>query len=130
MKAAKAVLLLALAGTSAAAVISSRRGKSDTNPLAKTIELLSSLEAKIVKEGEEEAKAYKEYVEWCDDAAANLANEIKTLTSKKEELTATIAKASADIEAAASKIEELAGAIAAADGELKDATAIREKEHE
>jgi hypothetical protein len=129
MKAA-VVLLFLVGGTSASIAKKSSRGRSDTNPLAKTIELLSSLEAKIVKEGEEEAKAYKEYIEWCDDAAANLAYEIKTLTSKKEELTATIAKASSDIEAAASKIEELAGAIAAAEGELKDATAIREKEHE
>ena len=30
------------------------------------------------KEGEEEAKAFSDYVEWCDEAAANLRNEIKT----------------------------------------------------
>merc|ERR1719375_895259 len=71
----------------------------DVNPLSKTIELLDSLSAKIKAEGEAEAKAYKEYVEWCDDASANLKYEIKTGEAKKEELQATITKSAADIEA-------------------------------
>jgi len=54
-----------------------------TNPLGKVIELLTSLEAKIIKEGEVEAKAYKEYIEWCDDATKNTAYEIETAKNKR-----------------------------------------------
>merc|ERR1719197_2157254 len=99
-----------------------------SNPLGKVFELMDSLAAKITAEGEEEAKAFKEYFAWCDDAAANLHNEIKTGTKKQEDLEAAISKASADIEASTAKIEDLSGAISADEKELKAATAVREKE--
>merc|ERR1719482_1163540 len=89
---------------------------------------MDSLSAKITAEGEAEAKAYKEYVEWCDNAAANVKYEIKTATSKKEELEATIAKSTDDSSSSASKIEDLAASISADESELKDATTVREKE--
>merc|ERR1719163_126125 len=101
---------------------------SVANPLGKVMELMDSLTAKVTAEGEEEAKAFKEYFEWCDEAAANLHNEIKTGTGKKEELEASIAKATAGIEACTVKIEDLSGAISADEKELKEATAVREKE--
>merc|ERR1719335_1121134 len=82
------------------------------DPLGKVFELMAELTAKITKEGEEEAKAFNDYVEWCDDAAANLHNEIKTGTEKKAELESTISKCKADIEACSVKIEDLSGAIA------------------
>jgi len=98
------------------------------DPLGKVFELMSSLSAKITAEGEAEAKAFGDYVEWCDNAAANLHNEIKTGASKKEELEATISKCNADIEACSVKIEDLSGAISADEKELKEATAVRTKE--
>jgi len=100
----------------------------DVNPLSKTIELLDSLTAKITAQGAEEAKAYTEYVSWCDDASSNLKYEIKTGAAKKEELEATIVKATADIAACEDKIEDLAGSIAADEKELAEATAVRQKE--
>jgi len=99
-----------------------------SNPLGKVIELMDSLTAKITAEGEEEAKAFKEYFEWCDDAAANLHNEIKNGNKKQEDLEAAISKASADIEAGSAKIEDLSAAISADEKELAEATAVREKE--
>jgi len=99
-----------------------------SNPLGKVMELMDSLKAKITGEGEAEAKAFKEYYEWCDDSAANLHNEIKNGAKKQEDLEAEIGKASADIEAGSGKIEDLSGAISADEKELKEATAIREKE--
>merc|ERR1719238_2635281 len=123
MKAAM-ICAFVIAGISAAFAV-----RTDVNPLSKTIELLDSLSAKITAEGEAEAKAYKEYVEWCDDASSNLKNEIKTGEAKKEELGATITKAAADIEASDDKIEDLAGSIAADEKELKEATAVRAKEN-
>merc|ERR1719201_2262040 len=101
---------------------------ANSNPLGKVIELMDSLTAKITAEGEEEAKAFKEYFEWCDDAAANLHNEIKTGTKSQEELEAAISKAAAGIDACTAKIEDLSAAIAADDTELKEATAVREEE--
>jgi len=99
-----------------------------TNPLSSVISLLGELEAKIKAEGEVEEKAYKEFTEWCDDAARNKEYEVKTATANKEKLTAAISKAAGDIEAASGKIEELAAGIATDEADLKSATQIRKKE--
>merc|ERR1719333_1397031 len=104
------------------------RSDASINPLGKVLELMDTLNAKIVAEGEEEAKAFKEYFAWCDDAAANLHNEIKTGSKKQEDLEAAISKAKADIEASSAKIEDLSAAISADEKELAEATAVREKE--
>merc|ERR1719408_1069979 len=100
----------------------------ESNPLGKVFELMGALEAKIVKEGEAEAKAFKEFFEWCDSSAQNLNNEIKTGKTNQEKLTAKIDELTSDIEVATAKIEELSAAIATNEGELKDATAVRNKE--
>jgi hypothetical protein len=118
------VLLFLTLSTAAGAV----RDDASTNPLSKVIALMDSLTAKITAEGEAEAKAFKEYVEWCDDAAANLHYEIKTGSKEKEDLEASIGKATADISASTTKIEELSASISADETELKEATAVRAKE--
>ena len=100
----------------------------ESNPLGKVLELIDELSAKIIKEGEAEAKAFKEYFEWCDDTAKNGAFAIKTATAEKEKLTAKIGKLSATIEDAETKIEELVASITKDTKELDEATAIREKE--
>merc|ERR1719321_1384313 len=99
------------------------------NPLQKVIELISELEAKILKEGEAEEKAYKEFFEWCDDAARTKKFELKTASAEKEKLEATIAKAVSDSDDATESIEELAASIATNEADLKAATEIRDKEH-
>ena len=100
----------------------------DSNPMAKVIELMDGLAAKVTADGEAAAKTYKEYFEWCDDSAKNTQFAIKTASSEKEELEAKIADLTATIETSSGKIEDLAGAIASDEKELKEATAIREKE--
>merc|ERR1719498_174047 len=122
---ATSFVLILLAGASAT---SATGAEATANPLGKVIELMDSLTAKITAEGEEEAKAFKEYFAWCDDAAANLHNEIKTGTKKQEDLEAAISRAAADIEANTAKIEDLSASISADEKELKEATAVREKE--
>jgi hypothetical protein len=102
--------------------------EQQSNPLGKVFELMTALEAKIVKEGEAEAKAFKEFFEWCDDASKNINYEIETGKKSQEKLTAKIGELASDIEVAESKVEELAGAIATNEGELKQATSIRDKE--
>jgi len=101
---------------------------SDANPMDKVFELMDDCAAKVKADGEAEAKAYKEYFEWCDDTAKNTQFEIKTHTSEKEELEATIGEETANIAASTTKIEELSAAIASDTAELKEATGIREKE--
>jgi hypothetical protein len=117
----KAVLLLILALAPATVA-------EESNPLGKVFELMSALEAKIVKEGEAEAKAFKEFFEWCDSSSQNLNNEIKTGSKNQEKMTAKIDELTSDIAVATSKIEELSGAIASNEAELSDATSIRNKE--
>jgi len=102
--------------------------RAKVDPLAKVIQLLDGLTAKITKQGEVEAKAYKEFVEWCDDAAANKGFEIKTATTKKAELEAAIGKSASDADAAGTKIEELAGSISSGEGDLKSASEVRKRE--
>merc|ERR1719217_574544 len=95
----------------------------------KVIELLSGLEAKLIKEGEAEQKAYEEFVEWCDSGARDKRFEVKTAKALKEKLEAKIAKAESTAQAAVTSIEELSASIATNEADLKAATEIRDKEH-
>merc|ERR1719409_2260977 len=104
-------------------------GAEQSNPLGKVFELMSALEAKIVKEGEAEAKAFKEFFEWCDQASQNLNFEIKTAKKNQEKLEAKIGELTSDIDVADSKIEDLSAAISKNDADLQEATAVRDKEH-
>jgi len=105
-----------------------RAEESTSNPLAKVIELMDDCSSKVQSDGEAEAKAYKEYFEWCDDVDKNTRNEIKTSTAQKEKLTSSIEKAKSQIEVSTSKVEELAEAISKDEKELEGATKIRKEE--
>ena len=61
MQAVTVVLFLVAFGTPASA--------TDSNPMSKALDLIDALAAKISAEGESEAKAYAEFVEWCDDTS-------------------------------------------------------------
>mmetsp|Transcript_35059 Transcript_35059/g.81389 ORF Transcript_35059/g.81389 Transcript_35059/m.81389 type:complete len:707 (-) Transcript_35059:70-2190(-) len=98
------------------------------NPLEKVLELLTELSAKVTKEGEAEAAAYKEFFEWCDDASRDTQNAITTSTAQKGKLEAKISALGSDVESSMSKIESLAGATSASGTELKEASEIRAKE--
>jgi len=104
-------------------------GTSDTNPLAKVLDLMDDLKAKIIAEGEAEAKAYDEYLQWCQNSVQESGFAIETATKEKGELEAKITELTAEIEESGTKTEDLASAIASNEGDLKAATAIREKEY-
>jgi len=118
-----ALLGLLTAGSSLAAT-----SQAQTNPLAKVLDLIDALSAKIVKEGEAEQKAYDEYLQWCQNAVQETGFAIETATKEKGELEAKLVELAAEIEASSSKIEDLAAAIATNEADLSSATAIREKE--
>jgi len=101
---------------------------SATNPMDQVYKLMDECAAKVQKDMDAEAKAYKEYFEWCDDAAKNSQFEIKTATAEVAELQAKIGEETSNIAASNSKIEDLAASIAKDEKELEAATAVREKE--
>jgi len=101
----------------------------EASPIAKIIQMISDLQAKILAEGAESQKLYEEFAEFCEHRSKDLQYDIKTGKDEKAELEATIAKEEAKSGALDEKIGELAGAIATDEGDLKKATEIREKEY-
>merc|ERR1719199_2474141 len=91
------------------------------NPLGKVLELMDELTAKVKADGEAEAKAFKEYFEWCDEVNTNTKFAIEAATKQKDKLEATIGDASSEIEVSGTKIEELAADISTGTAELEKA---------
>jgi len=120
------IITCVLALTSAPTVLGAIA--KEASPISKVIELLSSLEAKIMKEGAASQKTYDEFAEWCEDRSKELSFEIKTLESEKEGLEADIANDKAEIAALHAKIEEVTAEIHADEKDLAAASDVREKE--
>lgn len=97
--------------------------------MQKVVQLLGELEMKIIKDGEEEKKAFDNFMEWCRTGAKDKEYEIKTAKADIEDLTATIGKADSDLATTASKIEDLGASLSTNDADLKAAAGIREKEN-
>jgi chromosome segregation ATPase len=100
----------------------------NVSPIAKVLEMIEELQAKIIAEGETAQKIYEEYSEWCEEEAKNLQYEIKTGKAEIEDLKATIGEEAALIESLTAKVDQLSGDIATDEADLKAATAIRTKE--
>merc|ERR1719181_2062440 len=79
---------------------------SNMDPIAKVLMMLEDLQVKVKKAGEAEDKAFKEFFDWCDDAASDAKHSIKDSTKAKEKAEATISKMTADIEDADTSIAE------------------------
>jgi uncharacterized coiled-coil DUF342 family protein len=101
---------------------------SQVNPIEKILEMISDLQAKVIKEGEDAQKEYDEYAEWCEDRSTQLGFEIKTGKAEVAELKATIEEETASSAALETKIEELSNDIKTDEADLDAATKIREKE--
>merc|ERR1719310_259453 len=102
---------------------------SKANPIEKILEMISDLQAKVIKEGEEAQKEYDEYAEWCEDRSTSLGFEIKTGKAEVEELKATIEEETSTAAALETKIEELSNDIKTDEADLVVATKIRNKEN-
>jgi predicted nucleic acid-binding Zn-ribbon protein len=121
---AAAVLVFAT-GISSALSVATRTA----SPIQKVVSLLTSLEAKVIKDGEVEQKAFAKYVDWCKNGAKDLEFSAITAQSEIEDLTATIGQAESDIQNMDSKVGDLTTEIASNEADLKAATGIRKKEH-
>jgi len=64
----------------------------DASPIAKIIQMIADLQAKILAEGVESQKVYEEFAEYCEHRSKDLQYEIKTGKDEKAELEAAIAK--------------------------------------
>jgi len=101
---------------------------AEATPVAKVVQLLSDLEAKIVGEGVDAQKVYDEFAEFCEDKSKDLMFDIKTGKNTVAELKATIAEETSLIESLDAKISDLAASIGTDEADLKAATEIRAKE--
>jgi len=101
-----------------------------TNPIAKVLQMLDDLSATVIAEGEASHKLYSEVAKFCEDRHDQIDPEIKTGTSEIAGLQAAIGEANSKISAATTQIEELAASVAADEKDLKEATNIRNKEHD
>jgi predicted nucleic acid-binding Zn-ribbon protein len=98
------------------------------SPVQKVIELLGSLSAKIVAEGDAENRQYESFVEWCEDNAKEMQHELANANEEVEGLEASIEQAKSGIETAESRISELSDSIAEDEQELEKATDVRTTE--
>jgi len=98
------------------------------SPISKVLELMSSLQQKVLKEGEAEQKAYEKFAEWCKDEAVSKQYEIETGEGNVESLKAAIEKETATISVEESKIDDAAKKVAVNSKDLAAATEIRKKE--
>jgi hypothetical protein len=101
-----------------------------SNPLAKVVELIQSLKAKIIDDMGKQDKAYAKYSAWCKQSAGEMTYETDKSSEQQGMLTAKVGKLSADIEVSDTKVKDMTKAISKAEAELKEATAIRKKEAE
>jgi chromosome segregation ATPase len=110
------------------AAATSVQATAEGSPVSKVFEMLSNLQAKIIKEGEEAQKTYDEFSEWCEDRSKNVGFEIKTGKAEIEDLKATIEKDTATMSAMSTKIEELSASIASNEADLAAASKVRAEE--
>merc|ERR1719463_885567 len=122
MKSPVALICLAFLMSSSSAM------GSATDPVAKVLEMLSGLQAKIIVEAQGATKVYDEFAEWCEDKSKELGFEIKTAQGEIEQLQAEIVELTATMDECSTKIDELTGKIATDEADLKAATEIRAKE--
>jgi len=101
---------------------------TQTDPLAKVLQLIDDLTAKVNSDADTSDKVYHEFFEWCDDASTNAQFEIKTAVKQQGKLEAKIGELDSVASVSGTKIEELASSISKAEKELKGATATRKKE--
>jgi len=103
-------------------------GDAQVSPIGKVLEMLSDLEKKIIAEGEESHKVFAEFSEWCEDRSKNLGFEITTGKAEVQELKAKIDEEAATTASLSTKVEELAASLATDEADLKAAVEIRSKE--
>jgi len=124
MKCTFAVLAVAIGAAQAA-----RLAVIET-PMQKVVGLLSQLEAKIESDGKAEQKSYDQYACWCEETLGRKANDISSGKELIDETQALITKLKAEISSHGAEIKQLTKDIAANIEGQREATEVRDKDHE
>merc|ERR1719493_17775 len=102
---------------------------NQVSPITKVLQLLSDMQTKIIAEGEAAHAIYAEFAEMCEERSKNLQFEIKTGEGEIADLKATIAEETALAASLTTKVEELTASIATDEADLEAAIKIRKKEN-
>lgn len=105
-----------------------RSGRAMGNPVQKAMELLSGLQAKLLRQGETSTKVYDEFADWCKTKSRASQQAMQRLKADQEDQKAAIEKASDEVDSLGTKVEELSSRISTDESDLKAATLIRNKE--
>lgn len=119
--------LASLATVRAAQFVSSSR---QTSPVDQVVTLLNELQTTIKADGKTEALAYDKFACWCETTLGEKSKAISDAKTSIEDLQNVILKMKGDLASHAVNIEQLKKDIAANLEAQKEATALREKEHE
>lgn len=101
---------------------------NQASPITKVLQLMSDMQTKIIGEGEESHKLYAEFAEMCEERSKELQFEIKTGKADVADLKAAIDEETALAASLTTKVEELTASIATDESDLDAATKIRAKE--
>jgi hypothetical protein len=98
---------------------------NQVSPITKVLQLMSDMQTKIIGEGEAAHALYAEFAEMCEERSKNLQFEIKTGKGEIADLKAVIDEETATAESLTTKVEELTASIATDEADLDAATKIR-----
>jgi len=101
---------------------------NQVSPITKVLQLMSDMQTKIIGEGDAAHALYAEFAEMCEERSKNLQFEIKTGKGEIADLKAVIDEETATAESLTTKVEELTASIATDEADLAAATKIRAKE--
>ena len=108
--------------------LASRALGGASDPVAKVLETMSGLLAKIIAEAEGVTKMYDEFAEWCEDKFKEPCFEIKLGQCEVDQLKAEFVELTAMNNECSNKMETLTGEIAVDEARLRAATDPRAKE--
>merc|ERR1719305_1318588 len=92
---------------------------NSVSPISKVLQLLSDMQTKIIAEGEAAHAIYTEFAEMCEERSKNLQFEIKTGKAEVVDLKAAIDEETARAASLTTKVEELTASIAADEADLE-----------
>merc|ERR1719316_919844 len=81
------------------------RARDDASPIQKVIQLLGDMQAKRIKEGEEEQGNFEQFSRWCERTAIEKQNTIADFKEQITSLTATLDTANSNLEELSATIE-------------------------
>merc|ERR1719183_18480 len=119
--------LIALASVAHAAVLAGSAG-ANVSPVAKVVELLQAMEAKLTKEGEEETKLYEEFVQWSMSEQSDTRATIRESKQTVEDAKAFLSDQEAFREKMGAEVGEVIADITRVEKETQNNTEIREHE--